>query len=95
MEPQYEKTPSIVARKVAGELLLIPFKENLGDLSSMYTANDVGTHIWELLMQNYSVPQIIKTLLEAYEVEEPRLKEDVNNFLEQLVEAGSIVQKNV
>lgn len=95
MEIQYEKSPSIIARKVAGELLLIPFKENLGDLSSMYTANDVGTHIWELLMQQHSISKIIQTLLDEYEVEEPQLKEDVNNFLEQLVSAESIVQKSV
>lgn len=89
MEQYYEIAQSLVARKVAGELLLVPVRDNQGDLSIMYTANETGTRIWDLITQKLSLTQIIQTLLEEYEiVDKQSVENDVKNFLEQLTSIG-------
>ena len=45
----YTKDPNIVARKIAGEMVLVPIKHNVGDLACIYNLNEVGARIWELL----------------------------------------------
>ncbi len=90
MKQTYEISQSIAARKVVGELLLVPIKENAGDLSVMYSANESGTRIWDLVSQKYSLPEIAKILLEEYEVDEFQLKEDLKSFIDQLVSVGAI-----
>ncbi len=45
----YMHDPSIVSRSIAGEVILVPIKKNVGDLESIYTLNDTGARIWELI----------------------------------------------
>lgn len=90
MNLHYKLSPSIVARKIAGELLLVPYKDNLGDLSVMYTANEIGAKVLELLGEQRSLHEIKEALLSEYDVEEARVKKDLNDFLEQLVSLGVV-----
>jgi len=90
MEIHYEIAQSLVARKVAGELLLVPVQDNLGDLSFMYTANETGTRVWDLLVQKRSITEIKRILKEEYDTEEEKLENDLKNFVEQLVSIGAL-----
>ena len=38
-------------RVIAGETILVPLRQNLGDLESIYTLNGVGTFIWQQLAE--------------------------------------------
>ncbi|OGQ05663.1 MAG: hypothetical protein A3F82_04835 [Deltaproteobacteria bacterium RIFCSPLOWO2_12_FULL_44_12] len=80
---------------MVGELLLVPIKENAGDLSVMYSANESGTRIWDLLLEKRSLDGIKKILLEEYDIEESKLAQDIESFVKQLVEVGAlVVEKN-
>jgi hypothetical protein len=37
LEKCYQKDPNIVSRKIADEFILVPIKQNVGDLESIYT----------------------------------------------------------
>ena len=41
--------PNIVDRNIAGEVILVPIRNNVGDLESIYTLNETAARIWELL----------------------------------------------
>ena len=49
LERCFQKDPNIVSRKIADEVILVPIRHNVGDLESIYTLNEVGARIWELV----------------------------------------------
>jgi hypothetical protein len=49
------KETDFVTREVAGETIIVPIRGNVGDLNSIYTLNEVGTKIWELIDGKNSV----------------------------------------
>ena len=70
----------------------------LGDESSIlslknsvyYSLDPVGTRIWELLRQSRSVAEILKILLEEYDVEADRCERDLFAILAKLHQEGLI-----
>ena len=49
LEQRYRKDESVVSRKIADEVILVPIRKNVGDLESIYTLDEVGARIWELI----------------------------------------------
>ena len=86
----YNKNSSMVARRVANEVVLVPIRQNVGDLQSIYTMNDVGARVWELLDSEQSVGDIIFTISSEYEVEQKQAEADVIDFLDHLESVGAI-----
>ena len=86
----YEKEESMVSRKIADELILVPIKQKVGDIQSMYTLNEVGSRIWELIDGGTSVEAIASILTQEYEVEAYQAEADTREFLEQLEQIGAI-----
>jgi hypothetical protein len=58
-----------------------------------YGLDAVGARIWELLDRPRSAPEIGAVLLEEYEVEPGRLREDVGKFLCRLEDLGLVEEK--
>jgi hypothetical protein len=80
----YLKDPNIVARKIAGEIILVPIKQNAGDLSSIYTLNGVGARIWELIDGTMSIEDIINSIVAGYEVTPEQAEADIVEFITKL-----------
>ena len=38
----YQKDPDMVSREIAGEVILVPIRRNVGDLESVYTLNETA-----------------------------------------------------
>jgi hypothetical protein len=94
MTKHYEKDPGMVGRRIADELILVPIRQNAGDLQCMYTLNGVGARIWDLLDgTDVTVDEITKIIVREYEVEIPQAKTDVIEFLKQMKEVGAVVEK--
>jgi hypothetical protein len=84
----YSKDSDLVTRCVAGETIIVPIKNKVGDLDSIYTLNEIGTMIWELIDGKKTVSEIAEAVCNTYEVTpEPALK-DTFEFLSILKEAG-------
>jgi hypothetical protein len=90
MTKRYNKNSSTVSRKVANEIVLVPIRQNVGDLQNIYTMNEVGSRIWELLDSGEEVADIILTISSEYEVEKTQAEADVIDFLEHLESVGAI-----
>jgi hypothetical protein len=84
----YTKRNDFVARDIAGETIIVPIRGHVGDLDSIYTLNEVGTTIWQLIDGKKSVGQIADTLCNTYEVTLEEAKKDTLEFLNSLKEAG-------
>jgi hypothetical protein len=90
----FVKEKDFVTREIAGETVIVPVKGDVGDLNSIYTLNEIGTLIWQLIDGKKSVSQIIESIYSAYEVTREEAEEDAVDFLKSLEEAGLIRRSN-
>ena len=79
-----------VLRKVAGDNIIIPVGETALKYNGMLTVTETGADIWEAMVNEKSVEEIIQMILEKYEVEKETAEKDVREFLEGLEKAGFI-----
>ena len=80
----------IVTRKIAGETIIVPVRTHVGELDSVYTLNEIGTLIWDLLQDGKSNEEITQVICETYEVPSEQAKIDVCQFLQTMEDAGLI-----
>ncbi len=78
------KDPNIVSRKIAGEVILVPIRKNVGDLESIYTLNEVAARIWELIDGKRRACQIRDTIIEEFDVTPEQAEDDLLELLEKL-----------
>jgi diacylglycerol kinase len=93
MKTYYEKNNMMVSRKIANEFILVPIKDNVGDIEYMFTLNSVGGRIWELLNGHTTIEQVVNVLTEEYEVNAQQAEADTLEFLSQMEEIGAVVKK--
>ena len=94
MTTHYEKAPAVVARRIVGELVLVPIKHNAGDLQCIYSANETGGFIWDLLISGQAVEDITSILAREFELAPEQARSDVIVFVTELEDIGAIVPKN-
>ncbi len=68
----------------------MPIRSGVGDLNSIYTLNEVGTSIWQLIDGQHSVDQLIESISSEYEVSKEEASNDVFDFLSTLEAEGLI-----
>lgn len=90
LQKRFAKDSSIVSRKIADEFILVPIRQKAADLENIYTLDEVGARIWELVDGERQVADIRDTLIQEFEVRPDEAEADVVEFLEQLNEAGCI-----
>jgi len=89
---RFRRDPGLVSRNIAEELVLVPIRQNIGDLNLIYTLNPVGVRIWELLDGQRTVRDIQARIVEEYEVDSGEAERDILDFLQQLEEIGAVVK---
>jgi hypothetical protein len=87
-EKYFVKEKDLVTRCVAGETIIVPIRSNVGDLDSIYTLNEIGSMIWQLIDGKNSGSEIAKAVCNAYEVTPQVAEKDTLEFLDSLKEAG-------
>ncbi len=90
MSTRFVKDNQAVTRSIAGETIIVPIRSGVGDLNSIYTLNEVGTTIWQLVDGQRSVDQIIECISSEYEVSNAEASKDVFDFLTTLEVEGLI-----
>jgi hypothetical protein len=76
---------SVLHQPLDGESVLL-------DIASgkYFGLNELGSHIWTLLKQGHTLPEIIELLLDEYSVTREKLLEDIWDFILQLEVNGMI-----
>ncbi len=89
----YSKNPDIVFRKIAGEIILVPIRNNVANLESIYTLNPVACRIWELIDGCKNNKQVKDAIIEEFAVQSDIAEKDLNEFLLQAEELRLITAK--
>ena len=87
---RHTRSTAIVSREVAGETIVVPICKGVGDLDSVYTFNQVGRSLWQLLECGHSVEELANWVAEHYEVDANQAFTDVQFYLAELQEAGLV-----
>lgn len=77
-------SPSVVTRKTGNEYILVPIANNIADMNSVFTLNETGAFIWELIDGKRDLEEIIMELTKEYEIDETTAKEDVMSFVDKM-----------
>lgn len=80
----------VIYRNIAGEHVLIPVGSIAMDQNGMFVMTELGAQIWQMVDGGATKEEIITALLKEYEVEESRLRADVEDFLQRMIDKNLI-----
>jgi hypothetical protein len=81
-----------VARNIAGEVILVPIHNKLGDMESIYTLNQTGALVWSMMDGQHSLAQILSQIIEEYRVDPAEAQADLLELIKQLLDIKALVQ---
>lgn len=82
--------PDFVLRQIAENWVVIPVGEQMLNKPGILTTNQSGAFLWKLLEQDVTPEQLLKAMLSEYDVSPEIARQDINEFLEKLRDAGCI-----
>ena len=86
----FVKENDLVTRDVAGEKIIVPIKGHVGDLEGVFTLNELGVMIWQLINGQTTARELVEAVQNEYDVEAQEAEKDVVDFLRSLEDAGLI-----
>ena len=87
----YIRSDSVVSRVIAGETLIVPLRNGVGDLASIYSLNEVGSTIWEALRQQRNQTGIVELIRQKFEGDSDQIERDLKMFLSEMQSAGLVM----
>ena len=90
LEACYQKDPSMVHREIIGESILVPIRQNVGDLDSIYSLNETASRAWALIDGEHTVFEISELISNEFEVDPEQAQKDLIDLIAQLEEIGAI-----
>jgi hypothetical protein len=90
LEQRYQRNEHFVYRKIENETILVPVKENVGDMSCIYSLNEVGAFIWEHLDGQRTLNQILNMVADEFDVTTEDAEIDLHDYISDLDEIGAI-----
>jgi hypothetical protein len=78
-------SPDVIFRELDGEAVIL----NL-ETGTYFGLDEVGTRMWQLIADQVAIEKVVEVLLDEYEVEEGRLRQDVIDLIRQLMGKGLV-----
>lgn len=75
---------NFVARAVGDELVLVPLRNNVADMTEIFNLNEVAHFIWNAIQEGTSVESLTEKIVSEYEVETTVAKADLEEFLKDI-----------
>lgn len=77
-----------LVREIADSYVVVPVGERVIDFKGIMTLNDTGYFIWNCLSEDKSFDELLKLILDEYEVDENTARTDLEEFLRKARESG-------
>ena len=74
----------LLKRRIAGETVLVPIGKTVYDSHGLFALNELGDFLWDLLPAAQGEDDLVKAVLQEYEVDEAEARCDIAEFLEKL-----------
>lgn len=92
LDKVYKKNSDVVFRKIADEFILVPIRQKVVDLKSIYTLNDIAAFIWELIDGRRNIHEVKDKIIDEFDVESLQAESDIKEIFSQL-EDLELIQK--
>lgn len=89
-EHKYIRSQDFIFRKIVDETILVPIRQNVAELNCIYSLNEIGTMLWQLLREPQSPADLQAFILSEFEVTADQASRDVQVFLDQLLSYGAL-----
>jgi hypothetical protein len=99
-EQTYKRNENFVFRQIENETILVPIKDNVGDMNCIYNLNEVGAFIWQNIKCKNSVTDLkdmiltefdVTEILTEFDVTESQAEVDLDEFVNDLREIEAIL----
>jgi len=80
------RSHSVVTRKTGDEYIIVPVTGNIADMDSIFILNETGAFIWEMIDGEKSVEEIIRLVVEEFDIDRETATNDVLGFLNSMKE---------
>ena len=80
----YRRNDNFVFRQIEGETVLVPIRDNVGDLDCIYSLNPVGALVWEHLDGSQDLDAIKNRIAVEYDVADDKAETDLMSFIEEM-----------
>ena len=74
----------LVRRDIAGDIVLVPVGRTVYDSNGLFVLNEVGAFLWDHLPEAEGPEDLIKAVLQEYDVTDGEARCDIEAFLEKL-----------
>lgn len=88
----FQKDSSIVSRQIAGQMLLVPVRQNVGDLESIYLLNKTALVAWNLFDGIVTLAEIRRHITGQFDVDELQAGQDLLELVTNLVSVRALVK---
>jgi len=93
-DARFERAPGVVARKVAGELVLVPVLPDVRTEAAghpgIFVLNETAESLWEELARPRSPAELARHLTKHFDVSEERARQDVDHVLRDMQGRGVV-----
>lgn len=81
----YRKRDGVLARRIAGEAMLVPIRGELARLQCIFSLTPVGEFIWEKLDGQRTHFELLNAVVAEFEVDAPTAEADLSEFVASLL----------
>jgi len=89
----FKKSDAMVFRKIGDEYILVPVRQGVGDLESIYTLNETAARIWELLDGTAKGAEIRDKMTQEFDATPEEAEKDLVHHLKELASIQAIVEE--
>ena len=93
-DAQWTRASTVIARRVAGETVLVPLATRADDPefkgARLYVLNETGEYLWSLLESPRTPTDLARNLTLAFDTTAGRAHSDVDVFLAALRDIGAV-----
>jgi hypothetical protein len=91
---RFVRSADVVARRIAGELVLVPIGSRTDDAerrtANFFVLNGTGEFLWDLLASARDADELTTELTQHFQIDAFTAGEDVQQFLAELLNCGAI-----
>jgi Coenzyme PQQ synthesis protein D (PqqD) len=90
LDTVYARNDRVVSRRIVDELILVPIRQSVAEMEALYTLNDVGARVYELIDGKRRVAEIVEAIVSEFDVSPGEAESDVGEFIAQLIQIEGI-----
>ncbi len=90
LQTVYQRKSSMITRRVAGEIILVPIQPRLSEDPALFTLDNVAAFLWDQLAKPTSGQALCLDLQDHFTVNSAQADQDVASFLAELIQIDAI-----